>query len=322
MRKGLFAALLAGTMLAAAAASVLAQGFPSKPIRIIVPFTPGGGNDVFGRVIAQKLWERLGQPVVVENKPGAGSIIGADSVAKSAPDGYTLLVAANAHVLLSLVSKSLPFDVMRDFAPIGIGATLPMVVAVANKLPVKSINELIAHARANPGKLSYATPGIGTPQHLATEWFMSMTGTKMIQVPYKGAAGMLTDLMSGEVQVMFGALNSAVPLIQSGKIRAIGIAERQRLTQFKDLQTVNESLPGYEVTYWYGLLAPAGTPDAILNKLSEEQRVIVNLPDVREGLARVGFDSNPTSASEMRQTMTREFGIWEKVATAAGIRPE
>jgi len=296
--------------------------YPSKPIRIIVPFTPGGGNDLFGRTIAQKLWERLGQPVVVENKPGAGSIIGSDFVAKSAPDGYTLLVAANVHVTLPLVSKSLPFDVMRDFAPIGIGVTLPMVVAVADKLPVTSINELIAYAKANPGKLSYATPGIGTPQHLATEWFMSMTGTEMIQVPYKGASGILTDLMSGEVHVMFGALNSAVPLIQSGKIRAIGIAERHRLTQFKDLQTVSESLPGYEVTFWYGLLAPAGTPDAILNKLSEEQRVIVNLPDVRESLARVGFDSNPTSASEMRQAMTREFEIWKKVATAAGIRPD
>jgi len=322
MRKGWFVALLASTMLATSAASVLAQVFPSKPIRIIVPFTAGGGNDVFGRTIAQKLWERLGQPVIVENKPGASSIVGADFVAKSAPDGYTLLVAANAHVLLPLVSKSLPFDVMRDFAPIGIGVTLPMVVAVANKLPVKSINELIAYARANPGNLSYATPGIGTPQHLATEWFMSMTGTKMIQVPYKGASGILTDLMSGEVQVMFGALNSAVPLIQSGKIRAIGIAERQRLTQFKDLQTVNESLPGYEVTYWFGLLAPRGTPDAILNKLSDEQRVVVNLPDVRESLARVGFNINPTSAAEMRQTMTREFEIWKKVATAAGIRPE
>ena len=322
MRKGSFVALVAGTLLAAAAASVLAQGFPSKPIRIIVPFTPGGGNDVYARAVAQKMWERLGQPVVVENKPGASGVIGADFVAKSAPDGHTLLVVTNAFTMLPWMSKSLPFDAMKDFAPIGIGATLPMVVVVANKVPVKSINELIAYAKANPGKLAYATPGIGQPHHLAAEWFMSMTGTKMMHVPYKGASGILTDLMAGEVQVMFGALNSAFPLIQSGKIRAIGFAERQRLTQFKDVQTVSESLPGYEVTFLYALVAPAGTPDAIANKLSEEQRAILNLPDVREHFARVGFDTNPTSASEMRQTWNAEFEKWGKVVKAAGIQPQ
>ena len=321
MKKGLFVALLAGAALAAAA-SVLAQGFPSKPIKIIVPFTPGGGNDVYARVVAQKLLERLGQPVLVENKPGAGGSIGTEFVAKSAPDGYTLLIASNVQVLLPLLSKSLRYDVMKDFAPIGVGVTQSMVVAVANNVPANSINELIAYARENPSKLFYATPGIGTTHYLASEWFKSMAGIQMVHVPYKGAAGMLTGLMSGEVQVMFGALNSAVPLIQSGKIRAIAIAEHQRLTQFKDLQTVNESLPGFEVTFWYGLLAPAGTPDTILNKLSEEQRMIVNLPDVREGLARVGMDSNPTSTSEMRQMMIRDTGIWGKVAAAAGIRLE
>ena len=300
--------------------SAWSQGYPGRPIKIVVPFTPGGGNDVFGRAIGEKLRERLGQPVVVENKPGAGSIVGADFVAKSVPDGYTLLVAQQALILLPLVSRSLPFDVLKDFAPVGIGATQPMVVAVANSLPVKSINELIAYAREHPGKLSYATPGIGTPQHLATEWFMNMTGTQMVQVPYKGAAGILTDLISGEVHVMFGALNSAVPFILAGKIRAIGVAERQRLPQFKDVPTVNESLPGYLQTHWYGLMAPAGTPDTILNKLSDEQRAIVNMPDVRERLARVGMDSNPSSAAEMRQKITTELEIWGKVVKAAGIQ--
>lgn len=320
MGKKLFAALLAAATLAAAAASVQAQSFPSRPVRIVVPFTPGGGVDLYGRTVAQRLQERLGQPFIVDNKPGAGGNIAAEFVARSLPDGYTLLVMTNAISTVPWVSKSLPFDVLKDFVPIGIGATNAMVVAVANILPVKSINELIAYAKANPDKLSYATPGIGTLQHLVTEMFLDMTGTKMFHVPYKGASGLLTALTAGEVHVMFGALNSAIPLIQAGRIRAIGIAERQRQPQFKDLPAVNESLPGYEVSFWFGLLAPAGTPEAIASKLSEEQRAIVNLPEVRERLAGVGLESNPTTAPEMRQIMASEMVKWGKVVKAAAGR--
>ena len=322
MRKGMFAALLAGAMLAVPAASVLAQSFPSKLIRIIVPYPPGGAVDVFGRTIGQKLSERLGQPVIIENKPGASGNIGAEFVARSAPDGYTLLAVHNGFPMLQWVLKSLPFDVMKDFAPIGIGATMPMVMVVTNKLPVKSVSELIDYARANPGKLSYATPGIGAAHHMATEMLMNTTGIKMVQVVYKGAAGIMPDLISGEVQVAFGALNWAVPLIQSGKLRVIGIAERQRLPQFKDVPTVNELVPGFEVNFWFGLVAPAGTPGAITNKLSEEQRAIVNLPEVRTRLAGTGYDSNPTSVAEMRQIMTTELEKWGKVVKAAGIQPQ
>ena len=322
MKNGMFTALLAGAMLAATAASVLAQSFPSKPIRIIVAFTPGGANDVFGRTIGQKLSERLGQPVIMENKPGASGNIGAEFVARSAPDGHTLLAVHNGFPMLPWVSKSLPFDVMKDFAPIGISVTGSMVVVVANKLPVKSINELIAYARANPGMLSYATPGIGVPHHMAAELFMHRTGIKMVQVVYKGSSGMMIDLMSGDVHVSFTSLSPTVPLIHSGKLRAIAIADRQRLPQFKDLPTVAESLPGFEVNAWFGLLAPAGTPDAIINKLSEEQRAIVTLPEVRDRLAGIGYDSNPTSAAEMRRTMIAEFEQWGEVVKAAGIKPQ
>jgi len=311
--------LVAGVLCGSCAWS---QGYPTKPIKIIVPFTPGGGNDVFGRTIGQKLWERLGQPVVVENKPGGGSIVGANFVSKSAPDGYTILVFPIGLTLVPLVAKSPPFDVIRDFAPVGVGVTQPMVVAVANTVPARSINELVAYVKDRPGKLYYATPGVGTTQHLATEWFMSMTGTKMVQVPYKGAAGVLTDLMSGAVHVMFGALNSAVPLIQSAKIRAIGVAEHRRLPQFKDLPTVAESLPGYEQNIWYGLAVPAGTPDAIVNRLSDEQRLIVSMSDVRDRLAGLGMDSNPSSAAEMRQTILAEIAKWSKVIKTAGIEPQ
>ena len=302
------------------ASSAWSQDYPNRTIKIVVPFTPGGGNDVYARVVAQKLQERLGQPVVVENKPGAGSIVGANFVAKSAPDGYTLLVAQQALILLRLSPKPAPFDVLKDFAPVGIGATQPMVVAVTNSLPVKSISELISYAKEHPGKLSYATPGAGTPQHLSTEWFKGLTGINMVHVPYRGAASILTDLVSGEVQVMFGALNSAVPFIQAGKIRAIGVAERQRLPQFKDLPTVSESVPSYLNTHWYGLMAPAGTPDAILNKLSEAQRAIVNMPDVREVLSRVGMDSNPSSAAEMKQRIAAELSIWGEVVKVEGFQ--
>ena len=321
MKARLLAALLA-LLLLGANSGVSAQGYPNRPIRIIVPFTPGGGNDVFARTVGQKLQERLGQPVIVENKPGAGGNIGAEAVVRSAPDGYTLLLAQNGLTMAPFLTKNMPFDVMRDLAPIGIGVTLPMAVAVAISVPVKSINELVSYAKANPGKLSYATPGIGTPHHLSTELFMSMTGTQMVQIPYKGAAGMLTDLMSGQVQVLFGALNSMLPHIQSGKIRALAIAERQRNPILKDTPTVNESIPGYESVLWFGLMAPAGTPEAIVNKLSEEQRIIVSLPEVRERLAAVGFDGNASSSAEMRKIMTGDLEKWGKVVRDAGIKAE
>lgn len=318
MKKRIFA-LLGATLLCAAAASALAQSFPSKPIRIIVPFGPGGGNELYARTIGQKLRERLGQPVLVEIKPGAGGHIAADFVAKSAPDGYTLLIVQPSFILSPLLFRALPYDVMKSFAPIGIGASTPMVIMVTNSLPVKTIGDLIAYARANPGKLSYATTGRGSPHHLAIELFMSMTGTKMIDVPYKGASPMLIDLISGEVQLMIGAINSAIPFFQAQKIRAVAVAERKRLPQFKDLPTVNESLPGFEVNTWFGLVAPAGTPDAILNKLSDEQRAIGSMSDVRETLAREGLDSNPGSVAEMVQFMSSEMEKWGKVVKSAGI---
>jgi len=322
MKKIWFSAICASAMLCAAAASALAQGFPSKPIRIIVAFGPGGGNELFARAVGEKMRERLGQPVLVEIKPGAAGNIAAEFVARSAPDGHTLLVAQSGLTMQPWLSKSLPFDVVRSFAPVGIGATVPMVVVVTNKLPVTSINELIAYARANPGKLSYATPGIGSPHHLAVELLMNMTQTRMVQVPYKGASAMLTDLISGEVHLMIGAINSAIPFFRADKIRAIAVPERQRLPQFRDLPTVNESLPGYEVNIWFGLMVPAGTPDALVNLLSGEMRTIVNLPDVRESLTRAGLDSNTTTPAEMSRIMTSEIEKWGKAVAISGARAE
>ena len=302
--------------------SVNAQDYPTRPIKIVVPFTPGGGNDVYAREIAQKLTERMGQPVIVDNRPGAGGNIGADFVAKAAPDGYTLLLAQNGLTMAPLVSKNITYDFNKDLAPIGIGATLPLGIAVATSLPIKNVAELIAYAKKNAGKLSYGTPGIGTPHHLFTELFLNTTGTQMVHIPYKGAAGMLTDLISNQVQVVFGALNSMLPQFASGKIRIIALGEHQRNPILKDLPTVNETVPGYEAVYWFGLMATGGTPEAILNKLSEEQRLIVSTPEVRERLAIAGFDINTTNPKEMRKLMSAEYEKWLMVVKSTNIKPE
>jgi tripartite-type tricarboxylate transporter receptor subunit TctC len=259
--------------------------------------------------------------VIVENKPGAGGNIGADFVAKSPADGYTILVAQNGLTMIPWLEKSLPFDPM-GFAPVTIALTLPMGAAVNLELPVKSINELIAYAKANPGKLSYATPGIGTPHHLAVEWFMDLTGTKMVMVPYKGASQMLPDLIGGRVNVLFGALNSMLPHIQSGKIRAIGVGELKRLAMMPDVPAVAESVPGYEVPFWFGFAAPQGTPAAITAKLAEETRIIVNMPDVSSRLKQSGFEIAGTTPEQMRTQMQREYDLWGKVIKKAGIKVE
>lgn len=295
--------------------------FPDRAIRIVVPFTPGGGNDVFARAVGQKMQERMGQPVIVENKPGAGGNIGAEFVAKSAADGYTLLVAQNGLTMVPWLQKNLNFDPM-GFAPVLIALTLPMGAAVNNELPVRSIPELIEYAKANPNKLSFATPGIGTPHHLAMELFMDLTGTRMVMVPYKGAAGMLPDLMGGRVNVLFGALNSMLPHMQSGKIRAIGVGEKRRLAILPDVPTVAETIPGYEVPFWFGLVAPAGTPGAITRKIADEVKLIVNLPDTSKQLQAVGFEITPGTPEEMRATMQADHDRWGQVVKKAGIKME
>ncbi len=296
-------------------------GYPDRPVRIIVPFTPGGGNDVFARTVAQKMQERWGQPVIVENKPGAGGNIGAEFVAKSPADGYTLLVAQNGLAMVPWLQKNLAYDPM-GFAPVLFAVTLPMGAAVNNDLPVKSIPELIAYARANPGKLSYATPGNGTPQHLAVELFMDRTGTRMVMIPYKGAAGMLPDLIGGRVNVLFGALNSMLPHMLAGKIRPIGVGEKKRLAILPDVPTISETLPGYEVPFRFGLAAPAGTPEAITHKIAAEVKVIVNLPEVSPQLKKVGFEIVPGTPEEMRATLRADHELWGQVVKKAGIKPE
>lgn len=298
------------------------QVYPDRPIRIIVPFSPGGGTDTFGRIFGQKLQERLGQSVVVENRPGAAGNIGADAVAKANPDGYTLLLAQDSLAIVPWLSKSLPFDPMRDFSPIGVGVFMPMMLVSANNLSVNSLAELISYARANPGKLSYGTPGAGTAHHLNFELFLTQIGAKMVHVPYKGAVPMTADLVSGNLQVAFSALSSAMPLVASGKMRVLAVADQERVPQLRDVPAISETLPGYSAHVWFGLMAPAKTPVAITNKLSEELRTIMNLADVRERLNALGYQVKPTTPAQMTKLMADEYEKWGQVIKTAGIKPE
>ena len=298
------------------------QSFPSKPIRLIVPFQAGGGNDLLARIISQKFLEKWGQPVVVDNKPGAGGNLGADFVAKAPPDGYTLLLGTNSLAINPSVFAKMPFDTQRDFAPVAMIATTPFYVVANNKLPVENIAGLIAYARANPGKLSYATPGIGTPHHLGAELFKSVTGTYMVHIPYRGSIPALTDVIGGQVDVMWATVNVALPMVASGKVRGLALAEPKRTAALKEVPVVAETLPGYEVNAWYGIFAPAGTPATIVQQLSQELQQIFRQPDIQARLLPLGYEIATDNAEKTREILARDLEKWRKVVKAAGIRPE
>ena len=298
------------------------QTFPSKPIRLVVPFAAGGGNDLLARIIGQKFLEKWGQPVIVDNRPGAGGNLGADFVAKAQPDGHTILLGTNTLTMNPFIFAKMPFDTQRDFAPVAMIATTPFYVVVNNNLPVRNIPELIAYAKANPGKLSYATPGIGTPHHLGTELFKSMTGTFMVHIPYRGSIPAITDVMGGQVQVMWATVNVALPFVTTGKLRGLALAEPKRVASQKEVPVVAETVPGYEVSAWYGILAPAGTPPAIVQQLSAELQAIFQQPDVQARLLPLGYEMSIGNPEQVRETITRDLEKWSKVVKAAGIRPE
>ena len=298
------------------------QTFPSKPIRLVVPFAAGGGNDLLARIISQKFLEKWGQPVIVDNRPGAGGNVGADFVAKAQPDGYTILLGTNTLTMNPFIFAKIPFDTQRDFAPVAMIATTPFYVVVNNNLPVKNIPELIAYAKANPGKLSYATPGIGTPHHLGTELFKSMTSTYMVHIPYRGSIPAITDVMGGQVQVMWATVNVALPLVNTGKVRGLALAEPKRIPSQKDVPVVTETVPGYEVSAWYGIFAPAATPPAIVQQLSAELQAIFQQPDVQARLLPLGYEMSIGNSEQVREIITRDLEKWSKVVKAAGITPE
>jgi tripartite-type tricarboxylate transporter receptor subunit TctC len=310
----LFFALLSGTTLA------FAQAYPARPIRIIVPFTPGTGIDILARTAGQKLSERWGHAAVIENRPGASGNIGNEAVAKSAPDGYTLMVTANTFAITPALSTTLPFDPVRDFAPVGEMATGTMALAVHPSLPVDTVAGLIELAKARPGQINYASPGSGTPQHLAAELFKLVAAVRMVHVPYKGSAGAVNDLLGGQVPVMFMPMHTALPHAQAGKLRLLAQSGARRSAVAPDCPTFDEAgARGVDVEFWYGMLAPAATPNDILAKFNAEIATILRLAEVRDGLRRQGLEPVTGTPEEFAQLIRSDLARWARVVKDARI---
>jgi tripartite-type tricarboxylate transporter receptor subunit TctC len=324
MKSKRFACGLAGAMLVAAGGTACAQSYPERPIRLVVPFPPGGGSDIVGRTIAQKLGDVLGQQIIVDNRGGAGGNIGTDIVAKAVPDGYTLVMALSGPFSIngSLLGK-LPFDPLRDFALITLAGATPNLLVAHPTLPAQSVKDLIALAKSSPGKINFASSGLGTPAQLAGELFNTMAGVKLVHVPYKGAAPALTDLLAGQVQLMFSTMPPALPHAKAGKLRAIAVTSAKRSLTTPELPTIAEGgLPGFEAITWYGMAAPAGTPPAIVGRLNAEVVKLLHLPDVRERLLATGTEAAGTSPAEFAAYIKSEIVKWAKVIKESGARAE
>ncbi|MFY9184732.1 MAG: tripartite tricarboxylate transporter substrate binding protein [Limnohabitans sp.] len=301
----------------------LAQDFPSKPIRIIVPLPPGGSNDVLARLLAQKMSESFGQPVVVENKPGAAGNIATEYIAKSPADGYTLGIAPNQTVAVNpVLYPKLPYDAIKDLEGISMLGRVPMVLVVSSKVTAKSVAELITQVKAAPDKFTYASAGSGSPQHMAAEVFKSMTGTRLTQIPYKGSAPALIDVLGGSVDVMFCPINSALAHIRSGKLRALGTTGPTRLALLNGVPTIAETVPGFESDIWIGMVTPAKTPAAVIAKINTELRRVLALPDVKEKLADQGIDAESSTAANFTKLIASDQKRWAAVIKAADIKPE
>jgi tripartite-type tricarboxylate transporter receptor subunit TctC len=315
---------IAAALLALTATAALAQEYPVKAIRFIAPNLPGGPTDILARLLGQKLAEAFGQPVVVENRAGAGGNIGTELAARTPPDGYTLITGNNATFGANpSLYRKLPFDPVRDFAPVVLVATQPNILVVHPSLPVKSVQELIAFARARPGQLNYANSGTGAAAHLAAELFKSMTGTAIESIAYKSAAPALVDLMAGQTHLMFATSLSVMQHIQSGKLRALGVTTARRASAVKDLPTIAEAgVPGFEATTWHGVLTTGGTPPAVVNKLNAEINRALQMPDVRERLAGLGAEIIGGTPKEFADHIAREIPKWAKVVKAANVQLE
>jgi tripartite-type tricarboxylate transporter receptor subunit TctC len=302
--------------------AAFAQAYPAQPVRIIVGFAPGSGSDIFARLMAQWLSERLGQTVVIENRPGAGGNIGTEAAAKSPPDGYTLLQTVPAHAVNDTLYDKLSVNFLRDLVPVGGTARVPFVLEVNLSVPVTTVPEFIAYAKANPGKLNFASPGIGTGIHMAGELFKLMAGVNMVHVPYRGAAGAMTDLIGGQVQVMFDTMAASIPHIKAGKVRPLAVTTAGRSALLPDLPTVADFIPGYEASGPFGLAAPKNTPPEIVARINKEMNAVLADPKVKARLADLGSDALTGSPAEFAKLMADETEKWAKVIRSANIRVE
>ena len=319
MNRTLFVALLASLASIAAA-----QGYPSKPLRIIVMYGPGSTIDIMARLIAPKLHEALGQPVIVENRAGAGGAIGMDMAAKAPPDGHTLTIGATGPLVTNpLLYPKTPFDPLRDFAYLSLIATGPAVIAVHPSIPAKNVKDLVALAKARPGQLNYGSPGVGTSPHLAGELFKLVTATNLVHVPYKGNAEAITDLLGGQISIVFTGVPPVVPLLQAGKVKLLATTGGKRIATMPDLPTIAEAgYPGAAMSIWYGLVAPAATPKDILARLHREITRIQTLPDIRERFMQLGAEATTSTPEQFTALVRDELVKWAKVIKAAAIKIE
>ncbi len=317
-------AVLVALVVCIAATAAAADPWPAKPVRIVVPFAPGGPADLVPRLIGPKLSEIWGQPVVVDNRPGAGGNIGMDAVARSLADGYTLVIGPNGNLVVNPhLYANLPYDVARDFAPITLVATFSNVLVVNPELPAKSVAELIALAKAKPRSLSYGSPGMGSQPHLGGEYLKLTAGIDIVHVPYNGTAPALRDLLGGQIAFMFAQTSAALPHIQSGKLRALGVASRKRAPQLPDVPTIEEAgLPGFEAVSWYALLAPAATPKDVVARIQADVARVLQMPDIREKLAQQGGEPVGNTPAELAALLRNESARYADIVRRAGIKAE
>lgn len=297
----------------------LAQPYPSKPVKLVTPFPPGGSADVIARLTAQKLGEALGQPVVVDNRAGAGGVVGNDYAAKQPPDGYTLLLITGAYPVQAAMLKSLPFDPLADVAMVSMLTTYPFVISVRPDSPLRTIGDLIAQAKANPGKLNYPSSGIGTVHHLSGELFNAVAGTEMFHVPFRGGAGPLTEVLAGRVDLLLEAMTLSIGQIQAGKLRALAVTSRSRWKALPDVPAVYETLPGYEVISFIGLGATGGTPAPIIERVNGEVRKMLDSADGNKRFVDLGGEPRASSPEEMKSFIEREIAKWREVIAARKI---
>jgi tripartite-type tricarboxylate transporter receptor subunit TctC len=299
-----------------------AKTYPTRPVRILVGFAAGGGTDVVARMFAQRFGESMGQTFLVDNRPGAGGNIAGDMTAKAAPDGHTLTMVVSSHAMNKSLYAKLPFDPVRDFAPVSLVVEAPNILVAHPAVPVSNLRDVIALAKAKPGQLTYSSSGNGTPTHLAMELFRSMAGIQLLHVPYSGGAPGVAAALSGEVQMHTNSLPTALPHVKSGKLRALGVTSAERTQIAPDIPTVAEAggLPGFEATIWYGLLAPAGTPMPVVRKLNAETERVLQLKDVRDRLVGMGFDPLRNSPEAFLKLIEADVAKWAKVVREAGLR--
>jgi tripartite-type tricarboxylate transporter receptor subunit TctC len=312
--------------LAAAALALVstsfAQTYPTRPVRMMVPFPAGGGSDTMGRIVGAKLSERLGQQIVVENRPGAAGSIGADIAARAPADGYSILLGSTSELVqYPNVNPKIPYDPLRDFAPVSLVGTIPMVLVVHPSLPVKNVKDLVALAKSRPGEINFGSAGQGATTHLAVELFIQLTGARMTHVPYKGSPQAVADLVAGNVQLGIPTMPAALPFIKAGRVKVLGVTTGKRASNLPDVPTLNEAcVKGYEAALWTGILAPAGTPAPIINRLNAEIAKVLELKDVQEALARQGAEAQPSSPAEFAAFLKSDYAKWARVVKEGGIR--